>query len=347
MKFKHLLLGLVALTVLAACRGGTSEPPVSSQDPVTSVTSEVVTSEPSEEPVTSETSEVVSSEPIEEPTSTPPSSWTPPTPVRSPKPEEFNFEPLPEYTGTYYNTIDFNLRGNDLKTALYNQWKAKFVGITYSQAYGAITEMDRDPAKPNNVLSVYDLKSHYSGGYNGGRWNREHAFPQSKLADGEDSLKAHSNVINISSDIANLFACDADLNTQRSNNSYAEWNYESDPKTFYQFTTTNTAGEKVDSILRRGIFSPTRMVRGEIARSQLYMLLFYPENCSISENFAIQDMIRWDRELAPTIQRDGQRQTGIEKYQKVRNPFIDNRNLSCYIWGDINDHTRNVCQGVI
>jgi endonuclease I len=89
------------------------------------------------------------------------------------------------------------------------------------------------------------------------------------------------------------------------------------------------------------------MVRGEIARSQLYMLLMYPANCSITENFMIQTMLRWDLDYAPTIERDGQRQAGIEKYQNTRNPFIDNRKLSCYIWGDFNQWTQDICATVI
>lgn len=340
MKIRNLLLGLVALSVLSACKPTVSSEEQSSE-PIVSTTSEEVTSE---EPVTTE-DPVTSEDPVttEDPVT---SEWTEPTPVRRPKAEDFNFRPLPAYSGNYYDSIDFNLRGQDLKDALFAQWDANFVGITYSQTYAAVVKMDRDPANPNNILSLYDLKSQWAGSYNGGRWNREHTFPQSKLADGVENLKAKNNLANISSDIANLFACDSDLNTERSNNSYSEWNYETDPELYYQYTTTNTAGEKVDSILRRGYFSPTHLVRGEVARAQLYMLLFYPDNCSISENFTIHTMIKWDREYAPTIERDGQRQDGIVEYQNVRNPFIDNRNLSCYIWGDSTPAARQLCEGI-
>ncbi|MFA5660504.1 MAG: endonuclease [Bacilli bacterium] len=338
MKIRKLLLGLVALTILSACK------PTSSSEPTESSETPSVTSQPE---VTSEpdvTSDVVSSS--EESSSAPSSSeWVPPTPVWQPA-LTMSFTPMAEYSGSFWNTIDFNLRGEDLKTALFNYLNPKKKLITYGETMGALREMDRDPSNSNNILSIYDLKSHPGATYNGGKWNKEHSYPQSKLKDGNESLGASNNVANISSDVANLFASDADLNTTRSNNSYGEWNYTSDPQTLYEFTLTNTAGQRVDSILRRGYFSPTPLVRGEIARAQLYMLVMYPTQCALGENFAIQTMIKWDREHVPTVERDGQRQTGIQKYQEIRNPFIDNRNLSCYIWGDTNIQTRSLCNGI-
>lgn len=344
MKIRKLLLGLVALGVLSACKPTiSSEPSGSSETPS-------VTSQPditSEIEVTSEsevTSDVVSSS---EESSVPPSSseWVPPTPVWQPA-LSMSFTPMESYSGSFWNSIDFNLRGEALKTALKNYLHPKKKLITYGETMDALREMDRDPKNQYNILSIYDLKSHPGAGYNGGKWNKEHSFPQSKLKDGNESLGASNNVANVSSDVANLFASDADLNTTRSNNSYGEWNYSSDPQGLYEFTITNTAGQRVDSILRRGYFSPTPLVRGEIARAQLYMLVMYPDNCSLTENFSIQTMIKWDREWAPTIERDGQRQAGILKYQEIRNPFIDNRNLSCYIWGDSNIQTRALCNGI-
>lgn len=310
------MLGLVAITVLTGCKP-TPQPSSSSEE--LSTTTSVIPPSVSE--------------------------WTEPSPVWSPT-GNITFTPLAAYTGTFWNTINMNLRGEDLKLAIKNYLDPIKTLITYSETYNAVREMDKDPNNEYNILSLYDLKSQSGSSYNGGRWNREHTFPQSKIADGDDSKRAINNVANASSDIANLFACDAELNTYRSNNSYAEVNYESDKERFYPFLGTNTSGVVTDSLLFRGYFSPTRMVRGEVARAQLYMLLMYPDQCSLTENFAIQDMIRWDRELAPTVERDGQRQAGIQKYQNIRNPFIDNRNLSCYIWGDTNTKTRELCSSI-
>lgn len=84
-------------------------------------------------------------------------------------------------------------------------------------------------------------------------------------------------------------------------------------------------------------------MRGEIARAQLYMLVMYPDNCSISENFSLADMLRWNLEFAPTVERDVQRNIGLEQYQTLRNPFIDRPDLGCQIFGDTNASTRSVC----
>jgi len=317
MKIRRLLLALIGVTLLASCETSTTEE-------VTSV---------------EESSEEVSSE------------WVEPEPVLKPA-ENWNFRPLPAYTGNFWNTIDFTLRGEELRQALADYMWSKFYvpgvldnRVTYKDAYDAIKVMDADPNKTGNVLSVYDLRSHAHAGYNYGKWNREHVFPQSKLADGDDSLRASRDTKNISSDIANLFACDAALNEHKSNYSYIEWNYAEDPERWFPYLSRNTAGQLVDAIVYYG-YSPTPIVRGEIARAQLYMVLMYPDHCSISENFQIADMIRWDQEWPPTIERDGQRQKGIEQYQKIRNPFIDNRNLSCYIWGNTNRATRKLCADI-
>ena len=317
MKIRRLLLALIGVTLLASCETSTTEE-------VTSV---------------EESSEEVSSE------------WVEPEPVLKPA-ENWNFRPLPAYTGNFWNTIDFTLRGEELRQALADYMWSKFYvpgvldnRVTYNVAYDAIKVMDADPNKTGNVLSVYDLRSHAHAGYNYGKWNREHVFPQSKLADGDDSLRASRDTKNISSDIANLFACDAALNEHKSNYSYIEWNYAEDPERWFPYLSRNTAGQLVDAIVYYG-YSPTPIVRGEIARAQLYMVLMYPDHCSISENFQIADMIRWDQEWPPTIERDGQRQKGIEQYQKIRNPFIDNRNLSCYIWGNTNRATRKLCADI-
>ncbi|MGI6734889.1 MAG: endonuclease [Bacilli bacterium] len=331
MKIRRLLLGLVAVTVLVSC-----EPPAPSSEEVSeSETSAVSASEESSSELSSAESSSAESS----------SEWVAPEPVRRVA-EYWNFTPLSAYTGDFWSTIDFSLRGEDLRQALETYMWSKMKKVYYYDAFHAVKIMDADPNNPDNILSVYDLKSQPHAAYNRGKWNREHAFPQSKLADGDPSLRTGGAEPNISTDIANIFACDALLNENRSNYSYSEWNYDDDPQFYYQNLQRNTAGELVDSILYFGYYSPTPIVRGEIARSQLYMLIMYPDRCNIQENFRIEDMIKWDREWAPTEERDGQRQIGIEQYQKIRNPFIDNRNLSCYIWGDHNRACRKLCAGI-
>lgn len=346
MKIRRLLLALIGVTLLASCEPPTSQSIEVPESEIPSVSD--ISDTPSIVSETSTTEEVTS---VEESSVEVSSEWVEPEPVLKPA-ENWNFRPLPAYTGNFWNTIDFTLRGEELRQALADYMWSKFYvpgvldnRVTYNVAYDAIKVMDADPNKTGNVLSLYDLRSHPHAGYNYGKWNREHVFPQSKLADGDKSLRASGNTKNISSDIANLFACDAALNEHKSNHSYIEWNYAEDPERWFPYLSRNTAGQLVDAIVHYG-YSPTPIVRGEIARAQLYMVLMYPDHCSISENFQIADMIRWDQEWPPTIERDGQRQKGIEQYQKIRNPFIDNRNLSCYIWGNTNRATRKLCADI-
>lgn len=324
MKTNKIIFGLISLFLLVGCKPISSEKPSSSVDENGSK-----------------------------------SSFVEPSPVWKPA-EHWDFTELStDTTGewvtipksgltdskTYWKGVDWTLRGVALRDALYTYMRRTFKQITYSEAHGALKEIDADPKNSNNVLSLYDLKSHAYAGYNGGKWNREHAYPQSKLRDANNEKhEAGANVKNVASDVANLFACDAALNTERSNNSYGEWNYDSDPELYYNFTTTNTAKEKTDSLLRRGYFSPTPLVRGEVARSQLYMLVMWKDfTGSPDSNFEISTMLKWDLEHPATLERDGQRQQGLEKYQGIRNPFIDNRNVGCYIWGDLDNHTRSIC----
>lgn len=251
----------------------------------------------------------------------------------------------------YWNDIDWDLRGQDLLLALKTKMRSTFKQVTYSGAITAVQQMDRDPAAPNSVLSVYDLKSHPYGNF-GSIWNREHAFPQSKLYDGNgfttnNQVSASAGEKNIASDVANLFAADYMLNESRSNNSYGEWNYDENRVLYHKYLQRNSAGELTDNISYYGNYAPNPVVRGEIARSQLYMLVNWQGAVKDNSNFAINTMILWDNTHPPVAERDGQRQTGILTHQAVRNPFIDNRKVACYIWSELNNRTKKTCSTII
>ena len=63
------------------------------------------------------------------------------------------------------------------------------------------------------------------------------------------------------------------------------------------------------------------------------MVVMYPERCGINENFDIVTMLQWNLEHPATVERDLQRQAGLEKYQNLRNPFIDHPEIGCRIFG--------------
>jgi len=320
MKTKTIVSLMFLGLILSACGPTPSE---SSQ----ATTSELTTSLPT-------TSEAVSSAPSE-PVSVP-SVSTNEDPIVSPTIE---FNVAPAYTGTFWNGLNTTLVGQELRDHLNTYMWARFTKIDYNTVSDAIKEMDQDPNNPSNILSLYDLHSLPKNKQNL-QWNREHTFPQSKLADGNDALRAKPTVKNISSDAANLFAADNDLNEVRSNYSFINLDLEAK---YEQYTVYNGFGTRTDNFIYRGYFAPTQKVRGEIARAQLYMLIMYPENCSISENFALGDMLTWNLLHPATVERDIQRNAGLEKYQTLRNPFIDRPELACQIFSDVNPSTRNAC----
>lgn len=320
MKSKTIVSLMFLGLILSACGPNPSE----SSEP----TSQPGTSDPVSEPV-SETP-TTSEEPV---TSSPATSEDP---IISPT---INLTIAPAYTGTFWSGLNLTLTGQALRDHLKQYMWDRFEKIDYNTVSTAVKEMDQDPNNSANILSLYDLnpiaknRQNYS-------WNREHTFPQSKLADGDDSLRAGSSKKNISSDAANIFAADNDLNTTRSNFSFIDLDLEEKYETY---TIYNSFGTRTDNFIYRGYFAPTQKVRGEIARAQLYMLVMYPDNCSMNENFSLADMLRWNMEFAPTVERDMQRNAGLEKYQTLRNPFIDNPDLGCQVFGDINASTRKAC----
>lgn len=320
MKSKTIVSLMFLGLILSACGPNSSE----SSEP----TSQPGTSDPVSEPV-SETP-TTSEEPV---TSVPATSEDP---IISPT---INLTIAPEYTGTFWSGLNLTLTGQALRDHLNQYMWARFTKIDYNTVSTAVLEMDQDPNNSANILSLYDLnpiaknRQNYS-------WNREHTFPQSKLADGDDSLRAGPSTKNISSDAANIFAADNDLNTTRSNFSFIDLDLEEKYETY---TIYNSFGTRTDNFIYRGYFAPTQKIRGEIARAQLYMLVMYPDNCSMNENFSLADMLRWNMEFAPTVERDMQRNAGLEKYQTLRNPFIDNPDLGCQVFGDINASTRSAC----
>lgn len=259
-----------------------------------------------------------------------------------------NFTAMKPYSGTHWDGLNLAsiTEQNDREDALYKymrgaqgSYKSAFVNVSYSTGTSAVREADRDPNDDNSVLSLYDYHSIKSnnGPVASGQvgWNREHTFPQSKL-----NQQANSGP-NSATDIANLFAADSDLNEQRSNFPYVDRTL---VEKYEPYTIYNSFGTRTDNFVFRGGFSPTPQARGEIARAQMYMMVMWPNNAGKTSNGTLETFIKWDREYPPVAERDEQRNRALEKYQKVRNPFIDMRELGCTLWSDLTVATQAVCK---
>lgn len=320
MKIRPMIAFLLLGTILSACGTNTSDTSNSTGDSSAPATSEAPASN----------SEVITSD--ETSNSIPETSQDP---VVSPSIELTLADP---YDGDHWDGLNLELEGQALRDHLNEFMWARFKKVSYGTVATMVRLMDEDPKNKSNILSIYDLNSIPKSS---GSWNREHTFPQSKLADGDPELRVDQGKdTNISSDAANIFASDHYLNTQRSNYSFMDLDYS---EKYYGSTLYNSFGTRTDNFIYRGYFVPTAKVRGEIARAQLYMLVMYPDNCSPAENFTLAHMLKWNMQYLPTVERDMQRNAVLEAYQKVRNPFIDMPELGCKIFGHMDASTEKVC----
>ena len=237
----------------------------------------------------------------------------------------------------YYNSIDFDLTGNDLKTQLtqlITDTHIFFLPYTDSSidTWDVIQNSDLDPANFQNVLLVYgyndtdgvfqtdrtrDKDSNCTSNQCTGLWNREHVFARS-LANPSLDVSFPS----AGTDVHNLRSCDSQMNSSRSNRLFA-----------------NGSGDA--TITPQGHFYPGDEWKGDVARIIMYMYLRYPSQCLANDaasgtNTNSPDMpdvfLQWNTE-DPISDFEIQRNNLIADIQGNRNPFIDNPYLATQIWG--------------
>ena len=201
---------------------------------------------------------------------------------------------------------------------------------TYTDIIDILNEADQNPANSNQVWLVYSEEGRAKLDFqttsdNNGKWNREHTFPRSRagyqgreedeLRDGidifwptsPDSLR-HGN-----SDAHGLRAADGQENGVRNNQHY---------------------GQYIGPVGTLGSF------RGDVARSVLYMEIRY-NGLQIVNGFPeingqlgdLETLLTWHRNDPPD-DFEMNRNNVIYRWQKNRNPFIDQPDLVEYIWGD-------------
>ena len=150
-----------------------------------------------------------------------------------------------------------------------------------------------------------------------GLWNREHIFPKS-LANPTLQVSTPGP----GTDLHNIRAIDAKMNTFRSNRLFGEGN-----------------GNAI--ITEDGNFYPGDEWKGDVARALMYMYIRYPSQCSLlsvifGESTFSSDipdiLLHWNAE-DPVSEFELQRNDVIYSYQGNRNPFVDNYALAYLIWG--------------
>jgi len=223
----------------------------------------------------------------------------------------------------YYNGTE-GLTGDALKTSLHNIIK-NHQAYTYSYAKYIIKEADQDPNNPANVILVYTGRSHDAMDYGtGGNYiNREHVWAKSHGDFGTET--------NTGSDVHNLKPADASVNEDRSNKDFDNGGQQHSEATECYFDSDS--------------WEPRNAVKGDIARIIFYMATRYEGgNGEIDlevvnavntspdpEHGKLSTLLAWNMQDPPD-DFERRRNNVIFKWQRNRNPFIDNPQLVNMIW---------------
>ena len=190
----------------------------------------------------------------------------------------------------------------------------------------ALRVLDEDPANTNNVILIYARRSEpkTTFGTTAG-WNREHLWPNSYGLDSHEPSY---------SDLHNLRAADATVNSTRGNK-------------FYDISATNSTGYKLPGSPEAPLTStdsdswePPAEVKGDIARAIFYMATRYTGDrtnepalfitaatgqITATTNLMgrLSTLLRWHF-ADPVDDRERLRNDLVfDRYQHNRNPFVD------------------------
>lgn len=224
----------------------------------------------------------------------------------------------------YYQNIDPNLTGQALKNALDLLISAN-VKVSYD--WFRFESADESFTEKNKVLTIYPrrnyLKTAHVSGNQGGTWNREHTYPQSKISGAAVNDNHH------------IFADDWKTNNIRSNFKFGI-------VTKTESTRVRDSNNLItDNYVAGGFFEPNDNAKGEVARATLYMDTYY--GYAIDGNFQTTEMaILWALNY-PATDRDMQRNNRVYTNQGNRNPYVDSSDFICRVYGMTSLATKQVC----
>ncbi len=243
---------------------------------------------------------------------------------------------------SYYNNVDLNLTGIDLRNALTNKITTTHINfLEYTpDTWNASMITDMNPQNSSEVLLVYGYENGTDGdstndrerGINdncttsscNGLWNREHVYPNSLATPDLNQGGINGPPY---ADAHNLRPCDAQRNSSRGN------------KLFINGTGNSGA-------VGSGWY-PGDEWKGDVARIIMYMYVRYgdralPTNVGIGSSIDTPDemidlFLQWNAD-DPVSNIEKQRNPYHENINNTdaqgnRNPFIDNPRLATRIWG--------------
>jgi endonuclease I len=182
--------------------------------------------------------------------------------------------------------------------------------------HDAIDVLDELPNDTNSVQLIYSDATATKGSWPG--YNREHVWPVSLGS-------AHGTPAY--SDLHHIFACDANVNSSRSNRPYDECSGD-----------CNSHVESPDAYFSARAWEPPDHQKGDVARALFYMDLRYEGERANEPNLRLVEwgvtagcncmgrlskLRRWHT-LDPVDDREIRRNEAVYALQGNRNPFIDN-----------------------
>ncbi|MCQ2771140.1 MAG: endonuclease, partial [Clostridia bacterium] len=258
------------------------------------------------------------------------------------------YSPTNTYTNgdgaTYYNSISSAATGDTLLSSLQtlnNSKRKTLVGYSAmgTSPSGAFCYTDYDPStvQLDSKGQKYGTKilSFYSGSSTTS-WNREHVWPNSHGGGSGGSVSSPY----VDSDIHMPRPTISAENSNRGNSFYVEG-----------MSHSSNGWDPVTAFGESGCYGG-ESIRGECARIIFYCMvadsdLKLADSATVSSNSGctmgkLSDMLKWNLEN-PVNARELNRNEGAEYLQGNRNPFIDQPEYACKIWGNTNSATRAIC----
>ncbi len=243
------------------------------------------------------------------------------TPVKEVEAATYN-----QTVNEYYSSINWDLTGANLKTALFNKIKITTAGWSYDGLWTAYKTTDVRPDgthfwdiySDTTMYTLNDSRINASYKKEGDSINREHVIPQSSF----------NEAAPMKSDVHHVLPSDGYVNNRRS--SYPHGIVSGSP------TYTSNDGCKLGSGTGSStVFEPMDQYKGDIARIYFYFVTCYQDKMS-NNSFSAFDKttypsiktaylnvyLQWAKD-DPVSQKEIDRNNAAYAGQGNRNPFID------------------------
>lgn len=227
----------------------------------------------------------------------------------------------------YYDNAD-NMSGSTLKNALHDIIDDHTVIPHSSSGYdtqAALEDLDEDPNNSSNVILIYSGYSVPKSSWPD--WNREHTWPKSY---GTEDGPAHT-------DMFHIYACDANVNSSRSNKYYDNGGTSSHPEApecFYDSDSWEVRDAEKGDVARAMFYLDLRYNGDEVDELDLELT----DNISLIQSGSrymgkLSTLIEWHMG-DPVDDRERERNDFIySNIQHNRNPFVDHPDWVYAIWG--------------